>query len=150
MSTHPNTFSCLINHSRFRNPPVAPKRIFAGPPRACLHRTLTRFRAFGTIWYQRQVLACNLRNACTRRDAGTHSRTSRNSKPRNATRPVRRSSFTGQRTPLSHRYRGCHLLRHWPNHSEKPIDRGPIHFFSSNEPGGHVFLSAVPLSEPRS
>lgn len=32
-----------------------------------------------------------------------------------------------------------------PNHSEKPIDRGPIHFFSSNKPGGHVFLSAIPL-----
>ncbi|KAM0736138.1 hypothetical protein ACS0PU_010099 [Formica fusca] len=84
----------------------------------------------------------------TRCDAGTP-RAGRNSKPRNgATRPmpvpVRLSSLMGQRTPLS-RHRGCHLLRHWRNHSEKPIE-STIHFFLSARAGQedkHFFLRSA-------
>lgn len=152
---HPNVvlhFRVLINQSRFRNPLSGRRRrrraetnFRRSSSRSLVCVTLLRGFVLSVRYGTRRVLACSLRNACTRCDAGIYSRTDRNSKPRNATGPVRPSSFTGQRTRLSQRYRGCHLLQHWPNHSEKPIDRGPIHFFSSNKPGGHVFLSAIPL-----
>lgn len=150
--TRPNgvlRFRVSINQSRFRNPPSGRRA------ETNFRRSSSRSPHFYEVsvlsvrYGTGRVFACSLRNACTRCDAGIHSRTGRNSKPRNATGPVRPSSFTGQRTPLSHRYRGCHLLQHWPNHSEKPIDRGPIHFFSSERARRtHFFLRF--LSEPRS
>lgn len=113
----------------------------------CMCRTFTRFRSFDAIWYQtgssRAAYETHTPLRCWWRcDAGTRERAETVNPETRATGPVRLSSFMGQRTPLS-RHRGCHLLRHWPNHSEKPIE-STIHFFFPwhQGPGGQTFLSA--------
>lgn len=119
----------------------------------CVHVCVALLRGFVLSWYD-MVPETGPRVQLTKRiyarcDAGTP-RAGRNSKPRNARRGRCRclSSLMGQRTPLS-RHCGCHLLRHWPNHSEKPIE-STIHFFLSARAGGQAFLSATGVVSSRS
>lgn len=148
--TRPNVaFSCLINHSRFRNSPVAPKRIF-GLPRACLRRTLTKFRAFGTIWYQRQVLACSLRNACTRPMLAHTREQAETVNPE--TRRGRCVRLLSRGNELRSRTDTADVIYYSTGRTtrrNRSIEVRSI-FFSSNKPGGRAFLSAVSLLESRS